>query len=93
MEIIKNSVETLAEESKRVTNEIIEKMVGFLTGAFGLVAGLAWNDAIKALIEYFFPLDKNSLTAKFVYATVLTIVLVVVTIYLVKFFKKRKINE
>jgi len=46
------------------------------------VAGLAWNEAIKALIEYLYPLDKNSLLAKFVYAALITIIVVVFTTYL-----------
>jgi hypothetical protein len=88
MDAIKESVGVIAEESKKVKNEVTDKIVGFLTGAFGLVAGLAWNDAITALIEYVFPLDKGSLIAKFIYAFLLTIILVVVTIYLIRFLKK-----
>lgn len=88
MDAIKDSVQTIASESKKVTSEVTDKIVGFLTGAFGLIAGLAWNDAITALIEYFFPLDKNGLVAKFIYATLLTVLLVIVTIYLMRWLKK-----
>jgi len=31
-----------------------QKIVTYVIAGFGLVAGLAWNDAIKSLIEYFF---------------------------------------
>jgi hypothetical protein len=30
-------------------SEVIEKVTALMTAAFGLVAALAWNDAIKAL--------------------------------------------
>ena len=73
-----------------IQDEIRTKTLSFITAAFGLVAGLAWNDAIKALIEYLFPLDKDSLLAQFTYAIVLTIILVIVTIYLSRIFKKQE---
>ncbi|MCL5006714.1 MAG: DUF5654 family protein [Patescibacteria group bacterium] len=31
--------------------------------AFGLVAGLAWNSAVSALIAYFFPVSASGLIA------------------------------
>ena len=48
----------------------------------GLVAGLAWNEAIKALIEYLYPLDQNSLLAKFIYAALITVIIVMFSTYL-----------
>ena len=55
-----------------------------IVAAFGLVAGLAWNEAIKSLIEYFYPASQNNLMAKFVYAVFITLVVVVVSTYLVR---------
>ena len=40
------------EEGKALKKEVRERTLGFITGGLGLVAGLAWNDAIKALIDY-----------------------------------------
>jgi len=54
----------------------------------GLVAGLAWNDAIKALIEELFPVGRNSVLAKFIYAALITLIVVVVGAYLVRLFRK-----
>ncbi|OGF96560.1 hypothetical protein A3H08_04180 [Candidatus Giovannonibacteria bacterium RIFCSPLOWO2_12_FULL_44_32] len=62
--------------------EIKQQTKGYIMAGLGLVAGLAWNEAIKALIEYLYPLDKNSLLAKFVYAALITIIVVVFTTYL-----------
>lgn len=61
-----------------------EKAVGYITAALGLVAGLAWNDAIKTLIDSTFPMQRSGLMAKFIYASVITIVVVVVGFYLAR---------
>jgi len=75
-------------ELARVRKEIRERMVGYIAGAFGLVAGLAWNDAISALIEHLFPVAKNTLLAKFAYALILTSAVAAITMYLVRLFKE-----
>lgn len=81
-------LEAVKEESARLRNEMRERTVGFIAAALGLVAGLAWNDAIKAGIEYLFPLGQNTLFAKFAYAIIVTLIAVVVTMSLVRFIKK-----
>ncbi len=66
-----------------------EQTIGYIVGAFGLVAGLAWNDAVKAFIEYAFPLSGGGgLAAKFVYALLITIAVVVITTYLSRLTEK-----
>jgi len=57
-------------------------MSGYILAAFGLVAALAWNDAIKILIEYFFPLKRNTVLIKFTYAILITFIVVIISIYL-----------
>ena len=66
--------------------EVQHQMIGYIIGAFGLVAGLAWNNAITALIEQIFPFESNTVIAKFMYAIVLTIFVVLLTRYLLKVF-------
>ncbi|MCR4334520.1 MAG: DUF5654 family protein [Patescibacteria group bacterium] len=83
-------IDEIKEEKEKLTMEMRERSIGYIAGAFGLVAGLAWNDAIKAFIEYLFPLSKNTLVAKFIYALILTVVVVVVTTYISRLFSKRK---
>ncbi|MEK7132884.1 MAG: DUF5654 family protein [Patescibacteria group bacterium] len=68
-------------------NEMGGKVLAYIGGAFGLVAGLAWNDAIKELIQYAFPLATDTLMAKFIYAGLITIVVVVIITYLERIFK------
>jgi hypothetical protein len=71
-------------------NEIRGRAVGYISGAFGLVAGLAWNEAIVGLINVLFPLSKNSVLAKFVYAIILTVVVVVVVMNLDRLLRTEK---
>lgn len=66
-------------------NEIKEKSSGYMTAAFGLVAGLAWNDAIKSFIEFAFPFSTSgSILAKFIYAVIITIVVILLSQYIFK---------
>ncbi len=59
--------------------EVREKTTGYIVTALGLVAGLAWNDAISSAIKIFFPLDTNGIIAKFVYAIIITIAIVIIS--------------
>ncbi|MEK9171243.1 MAG: DUF5654 family protein, partial [Patescibacteria group bacterium] len=42
-----------------LSKQVREKTTGYILAAFGLVAGLAWNDAIKSTIDRFFPLNQG----------------------------------
>ena len=76
--------------AQKLKQEVTQKTISYITAAFGLVAGLAWNDAIKSLIELLFPESGNTIVIKFAYALILTIILVVVTIQLNNFLSKDK---
>lgn len=80
----------IKEESKELRQEVRKRTVIYITAALGLVVGLAWNEAIKSIIEYFFPLSQNTVTAKIIYAAVITIVLVFTTAYILKEPKEEK---
>ena len=77
----------LKEHAAKVKSQIQQQTIGYITAGLGLVGGLAWNDAITSLIKKFFPQGDDSITAKFIYAALVTIVVVVLTMYLVKLFK------
>jgi hypothetical protein len=59
--------------------ELRERTTGYILTALGLVAGLAWNDAISSFIKFVFPLDGNGIIAKFIYAVIITVVIVFVS--------------
>jgi len=90
---IKNQFEKIKKESEEVKIEAKRRTIEYILAAFGLVAGLAWNEAIKSLIEYIFPLSRNTLLLKFVYAILITLVLVFISSYLVKLLKAEEKTE
>ncbi|MBU0546899.1 MAG: DUF5654 family protein [Patescibacteria group bacterium] len=79
----------------KIRKEIQQKTFGYILTAFGFVAALAWNDAIKSLIEYFFPLNKNTVLLKFLYAFLITFIVVIVSVYSTKLLsdKNKKNNK
>ncbi|XOB41466.1 MAG: DUF5654 family protein [Candidatus Nealsonbacteria bacterium] len=73
-------------ETKR---EFKEKTITLILGGFGLVAALAWNEAIKSLFETFFE-KSNELIGKFLYAIIVTIIIVIVSMRLRKIAEKKE---
>lgn len=68
--------------------DVIEKLAALVTAAFGLVAALAWNDAIKALFvgpcgsENAGALCSLSSGGPWAYAILVTILAVIATIWI-----------
>lgn len=83
-------VKKIRKEGSKLQHEVRKKLVKYIAAGFAFVAGLAWDDAIKSVIEYFFPPGINSILAKFIYALTLTIIAVVITIYLFRIFKNER---
>jgi len=88
MEEIKRDLTKLKQKGKEFRKEVGQQTLGYIVAAFGLVAALAWNEAIKSLIEYLLPLGQNTLFAKLIYAIIITLLVVLVSVYLVRFSKK-----
>lgn len=88
--LIDNKIKELKKDGKEIKREIRQRTIGYIVAAFGLVAGLAWNDAVKTLIENLFPLGRGTLLAKFIYAISMTLVVVVISVYLIRFSEKEK---
>ena len=82
-----------ASNNSSLKLELVEKMTTLVTAGFGLVAGLAWNEAIQDLFAILFP-KSGSLVAKFLYAIVVTVAIVVITTKLGRMSNalKEKIN-
>ncbi len=87
---IKNTIQQIKIRGEQFREEARERTVGYVVASFGLVAGLAWNDAIKAFIEYLFPVTTNTVVAKFIYALIVTVLVVVVTTYLVRLMNRQE---
>ena len=74
---------------KKINEELKEKTLTLILGGFGLVAALAWNEAIKTLFETFFP-KESALIGKFIYAIIVTIIVAVVSSRLTKISQKKE---
>jgi len=83
-ESLKKGLNKIKEGQKKIRDEVMQKAMGYILAGLGLVVGLAWNDAVKSFIEYIFPLNKNSILAKFIYALLVTLLIVTATIILTK---------
>lgn len=73
--------------AKSVKNEVVEKMSNLITSGFGLVAALAWNDAIKSVLL------NNPHLAKYgswAYAVIVTVIAVTASIWIGKLSQKAK---
>ena len=71
----------MADEVKEEPLKVIalDKIAALITAAFGLVAALAWNDAIKAIFKEIFG-TADAIGPMLAYAIVVTIAAVVLTI-------------
>ena len=69
--------------------EMLDKIAALVTAAFGLVAALAWNGAIRAIFEHFFGTADN-IPAMLTYAILVTIIAVLVTIWVARAVKRAK---
>ena len=76
--------------------DVVEKLVALITAAFGLVAALAWNDAIKSLFvgpcgtEEAGALCAISSSGPWAYAVIVTILAVFITIWIGKIAAGKK---
>lgn len=80
---------------KNLKLQILEQMSGLVTAGLGLVAALAWNEAIKKLFEVIFGAQSN-LIAMFGYAVLVTIIVVILSVRISKvvtILKTEKKNE
>ena len=68
--------------------EVIEKIAGLMTAAFGLIAALAWNEAIGSLFKEGGALNFLASSGPWMYAIIVTIVAVVATIWIGRISEK-----
>lgn len=81
----------MTEKQISFRRELIEQFVTLSTSGFGLVAALAWNEAIQSFvkdyIQRFYP-DQSGVFSKFIYAVIITVFAVLVTYQLSRLASK-----
>jgi hypothetical protein len=73
--------------TKQFAQMILQSLITLASASLGLVAALAWNDAIKATIKKLFETD-DSLAGLYTYAIAATIIAVVVVLVLARIAAK-----
>jgi len=69
--------------------QLLETFAALITAAFGLVAALAWNETIKAAVAMVFG-TADDLLGNFIYAIIVTILAVIMTLWIAKALGKAK---
>lgn len=75
-------------DSEVMQKEVIEKVAALITAAFGLIAALAWNEAIQEIFRLAFG-EQSGIWAMIAYAVIVTIIAVVVTIWIGRVAEKQ----
>ncbi|KKT46100.1 MAG: hypothetical protein UW37_C0032G0007 [Candidatus Gottesmanbacteria bacterium GW2011_GWA2_44_17] len=79
--------------SKKIHLEVVRKMTALATSGFGLIAALAWNNVIQETVnQYIKPLigQNSGLVSLLIYAVIITVLAVVVTLNLSRLEQKLK---
>jgi hypothetical protein len=81
-----NIVGTVENSSIAIVSNVKQKLPAIVVGSLTLIAGLVWNDAFNAIINRYVPAEYRAASnakVKFIYALVLTIVVIMVISFLV----------
>jgi len=82
----------MTEQVTEMKGQVMESIASLITVAFGLIAALAWNSAISALIKQILGAG-NGLTGLFTYAILITIIAVIATILIGRVIKTSEVQD
>lgn len=82
----------MREDVKDIKGQVSQTISTLMTTAFGLIAALAWNEAIKAIINQYLP-SGDGMTGLLVYAILITIIAVVATLIIARVIAKPAVQE
>ena len=82
----------MADRKRSFHSEYLKTMAQLVTAAFALIAALAWNEAIKGLINKFIA-PGSTLLSQVIYALIVTTIAVIITFYLGRLTQEAKEEE
>src|SRR5215211_3972699 len=71
---------THGRKEEKLTAEVLDRFAELITVALGLVAALAWNTAIQNLFTLIFGKAGSALIGQFVYAIIITLIVIFATL-------------
>ena len=77
------------EKPKGIIEEILDKLGSLVTAAFGLVAALAWNEAIQTIFRDLFG-TQQAIPLMVGYAVIVTVIAVILTLIIARAVTKAK---
>ena len=77
------------EDLMKTKLEFMDRLITIIIAGMGLIAALAWDEALKHVFKYIFG-ENSSLAEDIGYAVLVTLIATVVSIYLRKIFLKQK---
>lgn len=80
----------MEQKSNSFRIQVLETMATLITAGFGIVAALAWNEAIKQLINEYLPNTDSQTIGLFVYAIIVTVIVVAATLLVSRALAKLK---
>jgi uncharacterized BrkB/YihY/UPF0761 family membrane protein len=84
-------MEGIQQEIRKTKEEFGKTITTLLLGGFGLVAALAWNDAIQTIFNEIFPKESSGhIIGKFFYAITITVIVVIISLQLKKISEKQE---
>ena len=78
----------MVKKSNLLKKEVAEKTITLILGAIGFIAALAWNDAIKVIFDDFIQ-PGDAILGKILYALLITVIFVLLSINLSKIISKK----
>ncbi len=79
----------MSQKSDEFKVQLLETFASLITAAFGLVAALAWNEAIKQAVAVVFK-SENDLLGLTVYAIIVTVLAVIMTLLIARSLSNAK---
>jgi hypothetical protein len=84
---------TAVGKETELSGEVLDKFAQLITTALGLVAALAWNTAIQNLFDRIFGKAGAALAGQFLYAALITIVVIFATLSVARAAERAKKAE
>jgi hypothetical protein len=82
----------MKEKNVEMKSQVLTTIATLITTAFGLIAALAWNEAIRAIILAYFP-PQSGITGLIIYAVLITILAVIATVLIARAISKPAVQE